>query len=63
MHPSIYIHMFVRVCHTRIYTYIILLSVYVRTGRGDVCVHPCATVMCAHALAGSCCGLGLNPKP
>ncbi len=53
----------VRVLHA--YTYIIRLSVYVRTGRRYACVHQCATVtdrLCAHGLAGSCCGLGLNPE-
>jgi hypothetical protein len=42
------------------------LSVYVRTGRRYVCVHQCAVRMdrlCAHALAGSCSGLGLKPEP
>ena len=70
MHPNIYTYVCVCVCvcvrvlHT--YTYIIHLSVYARTGRRYVCVHQCAMGMdrlCAHALAGSCCGLGLNPKP
>ncbi len=62
----IYLYICVRVCYTCICTYIIHVSVYVRIGRGYVCVHQCAMVMdrlCAHALAGSCCGLGLNPKP
>jgi hypothetical protein len=52
----------VRVLHA--YTNIIHLSVYVRIGRGYDCVYQCAMPMdrlCAHALAGSCCGLG--PKP
>ncbi len=47
------------------YAYIIRLSVYVRIGRRYVCVHQCAMVMdrlCAHALAGSCCGLVLKPE-
>jgi hypothetical protein len=46
-------------------TYIIHLLVYVRIGRGYVCVHQCAMVidrLCAHALAGSCCELGLDPE-
>jgi hypothetical protein len=54
------------VCYTRIHTYIIHFSVYVRIGRGYACVRHSAMVMdrlCAHALAGSCCGLGLKPKP
>jgi hypothetical protein len=72
MHASEYIYIYICigvcacVCDTRIYTYIIHLSIYVRIGRGHVCVHQCAMVvdrLCAHALAGSCCGLGLNPKP
>ncbi len=53
-------------CVLHAFTFIIQLSVYVRIGRGYVCVHQCAMVMdrlSAHALAGSCCGLGLNPKP
>ncbi len=52
-----------RVFHA--YTYIIHVSVCVRIGRGYVCVHQCAMGMdrqCAHALAGSCCGLGLKPE-
>jgi hypothetical protein len=56
----------VYVCVFQAYTYLIHLSVCVRIGRGHVCVHQCAMGMdrlCAHALAGSCCGLGLNPKP
>jgi hypothetical protein len=67
IHASEYIYTYicVRLCYTRIYTYIIHLSVYVRIGRGDECVHQCAMGMdrlCAHALAGSCCGLGLHPE-
>jgi hypothetical protein len=53
------------VCAFHAYTYNIHLSVYVRIGRGYVCVHQCAMGMdrlCAHALAGSCCGLGLKPE-
>ena len=66
MHPNMYRYILVRVCvcYTRIYTYIIHLSVYVRIGRGYVCVHQGAMGMdrlCAHAMAGSCCGLGLKP--
>jgi surface protein len=37
----------------------------VRIGQRYVCVHQCAMGMdrlCAHALAGSCCGLGLHPE-
>ncbi len=52
------------VCKFYVYTYIIHFSVCVRIGRRYVCVHQCAMGMdrlCAHALAGSCCGLG--PKP
>ena len=63
MYPSIYI--FVCVCVLHAYTYIIHLSVHVRIGRRYVCVHQCAMMMdrlCAHALAGSCCGLGLKPE-
>ena len=49
MYPSIYMRARARVsvcvCYTRIYTYIIHLSVHVRTGRGYVCVHQCAMVM------------------
>jgi hypothetical protein len=64
MQPNIYIYVcvFVRVCVTCLYIH---LSVYARTGRGYACVHQCAMVMdrlCAHALAGSCCGLGLKPE-
>jgi hypothetical protein len=67
MYPNIYIYMCVcvRACVLHAYTYIIHLSVYVRIGRGHVCVHQCAMVMdrqCAHALAGSCRGLGLKPE-
>jgi hypothetical protein len=54
------------VCVFHAYAYIIHLSVNVRIGRGYVCVHQCAMGMdrlCAHALAGSCCGLGRNPNP
>jgi hypothetical protein len=64
MHPNLSIYMCGCVLHA--YTYIIHLSGYVRIGRRHVCVHQCAMGMdrlCAHALAGSCCGLGLNPKP
>ena len=65
MHP--YIHTCVRACVRVLhaYTYVIHLSVYVRIGRGDVCVNQCAMGMdrlCAHASAGSCCGLGLQPE-
>ncbi len=59
MHPNI-----VYVLHA--YTCLIHLSVNARIGRRYACVHQCAMVMdrlCAHALAGSCCGLGLIPKP
>ncbi len=65
MHPNIYLCLCVCVCYTRTYTYTIHLSVCVRTGRRCVCVHQCAMVMdrlCAHGLAGSCCGLGLKPE-
>ncbi len=66
MHPNIYIYECVfRTLHNP-HTYIIHVSVYVRIGRGYVCEHQCAMGMdrlCAHALAGSCCGLGLNLKP
>jgi hypothetical protein len=65
VHASEYIYIRVCVCVLHAYTYIIHVSVYVRTGRGDVCVHQCAMVMdrlCARALAGSCCGLGLEPE-
>jgi hypothetical protein len=61
---SEYILMCVRVCYTLIHT-LSNLSVYVRIGQRYVCVHQCAMVMdrlCAHALAGSCCGLGLKPE-
>jgi hypothetical protein len=63
MYPNTYICVCVRVLHAC--TYIIHLSVYVRIGWGYVCVHQCAMGMDrlrAHALAGSCCGLGLNPE-
>ena len=53
------------VCKFYVYTYIIHLSVYVRIGRRYSCVHQCAIGMdrlCAHALAGSCCGHGLRPE-
>ncbi len=53
------------VCVFHAYAYIIHLSVYMRIGRRYVCVHQCAMVMdrlCAHASAGSCCGLGLKPE-
>jgi surface protein len=65
VHASECIYIYVCVCVLYVHTYIIHLSVYVRIGRGDVCVHQCAMVMdrlCAHALAGSCCGLGLKPE-
>jgi hypothetical protein len=65
MYPNMYIYVCARVCLLHAYTYTIHLSVHVRIGRGDVCVHQCAMVMdrlCAHALAGSCCGLGLIPQ-
>jgi hypothetical protein len=61
MHPNVYIC----VCVLHAYLYIIHLSVYVRIGRRYVCVCQCAMVMdrlCAHALAGSCCGLGPQPE-
>jgi hypothetical protein len=48
-----------------VHTYNIHLSVDVRIGRDNECVHQCAMGMdrlCAHALAGSCCGLGLKPE-
>ncbi len=57
MHPNIYICVCECVCVLHAYTYIMHLSVYVRIGRGYVCVHQCAMVMgrlCAHALAGLC---------
>ncbi len=59
------IYICVCVCVFHAYAYIIHLSVYVRIGRCYVCVHQCAMGMdrlCAHALAGSCCGLGLKPE-
>jgi hypothetical protein len=65
VHASEYIYIYVCACVLHDYTYIIHLSVHVRTGRGYVCVHQCAMVMdrlCARALAGSCCGLGLQPE-
>jgi hypothetical protein len=64
VYPNVNICVCVCVCY--MLTYSVHLSVYVRIGRGYVCVYQCAMVMdrlCAHALAGSCCGLGLNPKP
>jgi hypothetical protein len=60
---SIYIYMYT--CVLYVHRYIIHLSVYMGIGRRYVCVHQCAMVMdrlCAHALAGSCCGLGLKPE-
>jgi hypothetical protein len=45
---------------------ILYMHIDVRIGRGYVYVHQCVMAMDrlkAHALAGSCCGLGLNPKP
>jgi hypothetical protein len=68
MHPDIYIYIYISVCVRVLhaYTYIIHLSVYVRIGRGDVCVHQCAMGDGSAAfacVAGSCCGLGLKPKP
>jgi hypothetical protein len=67
MHPNIYIYISICVCVCVLHanTYIILLSVYVRIGRGFVCVQHCAMAidrLCVHGLAGSCCGLGLNPE-
>ncbi len=62
MHPNINIYMYTCVVYVR--TLIIHLSAYVRIGPGYVCVHQCAMGMdrlCAHALARSCCGLGLKP--
>jgi surface protein len=66
MHPKTYIYICVcaSVCYLFIHT-LSILSVCVRIGRGYECVHQCAMVMdrlCAHALAGSCCGLGLKPE-
>jgi hypothetical protein len=65
--PNIRIYMCIRVCVCMLhaYTFIFHLSVHVRVGRRYVCVHECAMGMdrlCAHALAGSCCGLGLKPE-
>ena len=60
------IYIRVCVCVFHAFTYVIHLSVNVRIGRGYVCGHQCAMLMdrlCAHSLAGSCCGLGLYPKP
>ncbi len=65
VHVSIHICVYMCVCLLHAYTYIIHLSVCVRIGRGYACVHQCAMVMdrlCAHGLAGSCCGLGLKPE-
>ncbi len=71
MHIYIYIYICVcacvcaSVCVLNAYTYVIHLYVYVRIGRGYECVHQCAMEMdrlCAHALVGSCCGLGLKPE-
>jgi hypothetical protein len=67
MYPNICVSvcLCVFVCSTLTHT-LSNLSVYVRIGRDYVCVRQCAMVMdwlCAHALAGSCCGLGLKPKP
>ena len=64
---SIHVHEYIYMCACKfyVYTYIIHLSVYVRIGRRYSCVNQCAIGMdrlCAHALAGSCCGLGLNPE-
>jgi hypothetical protein len=56
MHASEHICIYMCTCVFHAYTYIIHLSVYVRIGRGHVCVHQCAMVMdrlCAHASAGS----------
>jgi hypothetical protein len=64
-HASEYIYLFVCVCVFQAYTYMIHSFVCVRIGRRYVCVHQCAIGMdrlCAHALAGSCCGLGLQPE-
>jgi hypothetical protein len=52
------------VCYTLTPT-LSISYLYVRIGRGYVRVHQCAMGMdrlCAHALAGSCCGLGLKPE-
>ncbi len=69
MHPNIRIYIYicicVCVCVLEANTYIIHLSVYVRIGRRYVCVQQCAMGMNrlgAHAVAGSCCGLGLKPE-
>ncbi len=65
MYPNISIYICVCVCVLHACTYIIHFSVHVRIGRGYVCAHQCAMVMdrlCAHALAGSGCGLGLKPE-
>jgi hypothetical protein len=65
MYPSIYMRACVCVSTLHACTYSIHLSVHVRIARRHVCVHECATGMdrlCAHALAGSCCGLGLDPE-
>ncbi len=66
MYPNMHVYTYecVCVCVLHAYTYIIHLSVCVRIGRRYACVHQCAMVMdrlCAHGLAGSCCGLGLQP--
>jgi hypothetical protein len=63
VHASEYTHIYIRVCVCVLhaYAYIIHLYASVRIGRGDVYVDQCAMVMdrlCAHALVGSCCGLG-----
>ncbi len=69
MHPNICICVCVCVCAFHAYTYIIHLSVYVRTGRGYVCVHQCVMVvdrLCAHAFGGLVLRARLktrNPKP
>ncbi len=65
MHPNICISLCASVCYMLTHTSSIS-SVHVRIGRGYACVHRCAMAMdrrCAHGLAGSCCGLGLIPKP
>jgi hypothetical protein len=64
MYPNIYIYMCVcaRVLHA--YTCIIQFICICENRPGHVCVYECAMVMdwlCAHTLAGSCCGLGLKP--
>ncbi len=59
-----YRYICVRVCYSGIHT-LSISFVYVRIGRRYVCVHQHAMGMdrlCAHALAGSCCGLGLKPE-